>query len=100
MQFLRTLTGGNVNAESFDDLEGRWAGVFYRTACGQGGQCDGDDVVIALNNSRENYEEIVAFCDRIMAQATTTVSLTFGYSIQYDTDIIEEVRRQPYAKAE
>lgn len=100
VQFLRTLTGGNVDAETFDDLEGRWAGIFYRTACGQGGQCDGDGVAIALENTRENYEEIVAFCDRIMAQATTTATLTFGYSIQYDTDIIDEVRRSFRQKLE
>lgn len=92
VQFVFSLTGGKVNADSFDALQGRWATIFYRTACGQmRGQCDGDDVAFELNDTMENYEQVVAFCDAVMEHATTTASLTFGYSIQYNTESISEV---------
>lgn len=103
LQFLKSLTGGKVTANSFEELTGRWMSIFYRTACGPGGQggpsgqgrrggnCDRDGAVIMLDNTMENYEQILAFCDAVMDQATTTASLTFGYSIKYDSQSISEV---------
>ena len=91
VQFLIALTGGNVDADSFEDLTGRWTSFFYQTACGQGGQCDGDGVAIVLNDTTENYEQIVAFCSAVTQHATTTAVLNFGYSIQYNTETISVV---------
>ena len=92
VQFVKSLTGGKVNANSFDDLEGRWSTIFYQTACAQGRECDGDDVTLVLNDTLKNYQHMAKLCYTLMEQATTTAVLTFGYSVRYDSSSISEVR--------
>jgi hypothetical protein len=92
LDFLALVTGGEISAPTFDDLEGVFASIFLQAACTEGSSCDGETGSIFLEGTYVSNPIIFLFCTRVLQEVTTTTSLTFGYTIRYDTDIISKVR--------
>lgn len=92
LDFLAFVTGGEISAPTFDDLEGVFASIFLQAACTEGSSCDGETGSIFLEGTYVSNPIIFLFCTRVLQEVTTTTSLTFGYTIRYDTDSISKVR--------
>jgi hypothetical protein len=85
VRFLELLTDGDMVYDDFTELPALFELIFYSTTCTSGQDCVHEMPTISLASSGVSLGLLQFFCRQVMSVTFTEVSITFGYTIRYDS---------------
>jgi hypothetical protein len=85
VRFLELLTGGDMDYDDFTELPSLFVLIFSSTTCTSGQDCVHNMPTISLASSKASLGLLQFFCNQVMSVTFTEVSITFGYTIRYDS---------------
>lgn len=89
VSFLRVLTNGEVNEQSFEDLELVYKTIFHSAACRIDRDCV-EEPSIELANTENAISALVGLCYNVMSRSNTTVDFTFQVTVQFDPENVPQ----------
>lgn len=85
VRFLDLLTNGKMDYDYFTELPELFVLMFYSTTCTSGQDCVHKMPTISLASSKVSSGLLQFFCNQVMSVTFTEVSITFGYTIRYNS---------------
>jgi hypothetical protein len=90
VEFLELLTNGDMVYDDFTRLPELFVLIFYSTTCTSGQDCVHEMPTISLASSKVSLGLLQFFCRQVMSVTFTEVSITFGYTIRYNSAKVTE----------
>jgi hypothetical protein len=90
VEFLELLTNGDMVYDDFTKLPELFVLIFYSTTCTSGQDCVHEMPTISLDSSTVSLGHLQFFCRQVMSVTFTEVSITFGYTIRYNSAKVTE----------
>lgn len=85
VHFLELLTDGDMAYDDFTQLPQLFMMIFYSTTCTSGQDCVHEMPTISLAPSGVSLGLLQFFCRQVLSVTFTEVSITFGYTIRYNS---------------
>jgi len=90
LEFLDLMTDGEVSYPDFRQLPALFVLVFYANACTNGFNCVDETPYISLVLEGVSSGLVPSFCYTIMQNIYTEATVTFEYTIRYNSQAIDE----------
>lgn len=92
--FLNQLTNGEISPTAdLNAIDKKYATTWYASTCPNGRPCAQESAYISLDPDEEDaLNGLISMCATVMSLSMTTATVTFEFTIRYNSDLISMVR--------